>query len=245
MELATSDYVLLLLIGLITGFSKFSVGGMGMLILPLLMIVIPGPAALGALVPMYVATDIFAVSIYRKSINWGVLIRFLPPLLIGLVVGAWVIADISLSSFSWLIGGTILFILSFSWWLDNHNADFMRHPVMTNLAGFISGLLSLAASAAGPFVSIYLLEQRLSKESYVSTRAFIFFLVNIAKVPILMVLGYINWETTLLGFQLLPAVLVGACVGFLVLRKLDITHFKWLIRGLAAIAAVKLLVFPG
>ncbi len=40
------------LAALITGFSKFSVGGMGMLILPVMMIAYPGPEVMGIIIPM-------------------------------------------------------------------------------------------------------------------------------------------------------------------------------------------------
>lgn len=243
MELAVQDIILLSIVGLITGFAKFSVGGMGMLVLPLIMLLVPGPEALGVLVPMFIVTDVMAVALYRKSISWSVLARFLPIQLIGLAIGGWIIADISLSAFSWLIAGAIISMLALSWWLDHHDADFMRHPVMTTFSGFASGVLSMAASAGGPFASLYMLEQKLSKESYVSTRACSFLLVDIAKVPILLTLGYINWDTTQMGMQALPAVLLGACIGYWLLKKLALSQFKWVIRGIAFIAAVKL-IFP-
>ncbi|MCW8886928.1 MAG: sulfite exporter TauE/SafE family protein, partial [Motiliproteus sp.] len=48
-----SSFLILTLAGLITGVSKFSVGGMGMLVLPILMIAFPGPEVLGVLIPLY------------------------------------------------------------------------------------------------------------------------------------------------------------------------------------------------
>ena len=59
---------MLLAAGIITGFSTFSVGGMALLILPVIMIAIPGPEALGVIAPLYVVTDLMAISTYRKQI---------------------------------------------------------------------------------------------------------------------------------------------------------------------------------
>jgi hypothetical protein len=47
----------------------------------------------------------------------------------------------------------------------------------------------------------------------------------------------------MLSLQCLPGLVVGALLGYYVLGKLNIAQFKWLIRIMAAIAAIKLLVF--
>ena len=72
------SFVVLFVAGLITGFSKFSVGGMGLLVLPIVMIAFPGPEALGILLPLYIITDVMAVASYRNKIAWSVLARFYP-----------------------------------------------------------------------------------------------------------------------------------------------------------------------
>lgn len=231
--------------GLITGFSKFSVGGMGMLILPVLMIAYTGPEALSILVPMYILTDLVVVALYRKEVNWGVLLRLLPLQMLGMVLGSWLLADISASVFSALIGSIIIGMLLLGWWLENHDAAFMRHSAMASGVGLVAGVVSMTASAAGPLLSLYMLEQKLSKASYISTRALSFLFIDLAKIPLLLGLGYVNMETTLLGVKALPAVAVGALLGFFMLRRLELAQFKWIIRGMAGIAAIKLFVFSG
>lgn len=231
--------------GLITGFSKFSVGGMGMLILPILMIAFPGPEALGILVPTYIATDLVVVALHRKAVNWGVLLRLLPLQMFGMALGVWVLMEINTSNFSLMIGGIIIVMLLLGWWLEHHDAAFMRHPAMASSIGLVAGLVSIIASAAGPLLSLYMLEQKLSKQAYISTRAWSFLFIDIAKIPLLLPLGYLNIETTLLGIQALPAVALGALAGYWMLRRLELAQFKWLIRGMAVAAAVKLFVFSG
>ncbi|WP_417545458.1 sulfite exporter TauE/SafE family protein [Marinobacter sp.] len=240
MESAT---LILLTAALITGFSKFSVGGMGMLIVPVLMLAYPGLEALGILVPIYIFADLIAVFIYRNSVNWTVLFRLLPLLVIGMGVGAWFLSQMSGDQFALLIGSTILGMLLLGIWLDYHEAAFMRHPFTAKTVGLVAGTISMTASAAGPILSLYMMEQRLDKESYVSTRAWLFLMIDLAKVPLLYKLGFVNAETTLLGLQSIPAMLVGGLIGYLLLRKMQFQQFKWLIRMVAAIAAVKIFLF--
>ncbi|MBW0146218.1 sulfite exporter TauE/SafE family protein [Marinobacter arenosus] len=238
-----SETLILLAAALISGFSKFSVGGMGMLIVPVLMLAYPGPEALGILVPIYIVADLIAIFIYRKAVNWSVLIRLLPLLMFGMGVGAWFLAGMNGDQFALLIGLSIVGMLLLGIWLDHYEATFMRHPFTAKAVGFVAGVISMTASAAGPILSLYIMEQRLEKESYVSTRAWLFLVIDLAKVPLLYQLGFVNAETTWLGLQSIPGMLVGGLVGYLLLSKMQFQQFKWLIRVVSAIAAVKIFLF--
>ncbi|MFC6671075.1 sulfite exporter TauE/SafE family protein [Marinobacterium aestuariivivens] len=229
--------------GLVTGFSKFSVGGMGLLILPLLMIAMPGPEALGVIVPMYIATDLMAIVMYRREIAWKVLAGLLPPALAGVVLGSWLLSELDASAFTPLLGALILGMLGLGLWLDHRPTALMRHPLAARLTGLVAGFISMIANAAGPLFSLYLLEQRLSKNAYVSTRAWGFMLINLAKLPMLASLGLISSESLQLSLWGLPALATGAAVGYWLLRRLNLAQFKWLIRIMASIAALKLFAF--
>lgn len=238
-----SETLILLAAALLSGFSKFSVGGMGMLIVPVLMLAYPGPEALGILVPIYIFADLIAIFMYRRAVNWTVLLRLLPLQMVGMGLGAWFLSGMSADQFALLIGLSILGMLLLGIWLDHHEATFMRHPFTAKAVGLVAGVISMTASAAGPMLSLYIMEQRLEKESYVSTRAWLFLVIDLAKVPLLYQLGFVNAETTWLGFQAIPAMLVGGLVGYLLLMKMQLQQFKWLIRIVAAIAAVKIFLF--
>jgi len=235
--------VSLLLAGLVTGFSKFSVGGMGLLILPIVMISFPGPEALGVIVPLYVATDLMAISLYRKHISWIVLARFIPLGAAGILLGGWLLASINTQVFNYLLSLVILCILALGIYLDNKPENIMQHPLAVYFTGLLAGFISLIANAAGPIFSLFLMEQKLSKEAYISTRAWGFLIINLSKVPVLWSLGLLNWEVTSASLYALPGMLLGALIGYWLLRRLQLTQFKWLIRIMASLGALKLLVF--
>ena len=236
-----SVWLVLLAAGLVTGFSKFSIGGMGLLILPIVMIAFPGPVALGILIPMYIVTDILAVASYRKDIAWRVLFKFLPLGFIGVLFGGWIISDINAEDFKTLLGTIIVVIILLGVWLDYKPSTFMQHSIAAYFMGFWSGVISLIANAGGPLFSLFLIEQRLSKEAYVSTRAWAFFFINISKLPVLISLNLIDWEVTLLSMRCVPGLIIGAFIGHWLLKRLNLTQFKWVIRTMAAIAAIKLI----
>ena len=238
----TTALLIMLGAGLITGFSKFSVGGMGLLILPVIMIAFPGPQALGIILPMYIITDVLAVISYRKNIHWPLIARRLPVCLLGVVLGGWLLANINPGQFSWMLGLMIVSMLVLGVVLDNTKSNLMRYPVSGYLTGLLGGFVSLTSNAAGPFFSVYFMEQKLSKETYISTRAWAFLLLNLAKVPMLFALGLLSIESTIISLQSIPGLVIGACIGYWLVGKLKLVQFKWLIRIMASLAAIKLLL---
>lgn len=235
--------VCLLAAGLITGFSKFSIGGMGALILPILLIAFPGPEVLAITLPMYILTDILAAGTYRKNIDWSVLARLVPLCAAGIAVGAWLLSGLSNGHFKLLLGCLILGMLILGILLDLRDTTFMKLPIVGHLMGAITGFISMTANSAGPLVSLYLMEQKLSKESYIATRAWSFFLINLFKVPFFLHLGLLHKETLWFGVQALPGLAVGGFLGYWLLRRLEFKQIKWLIRGMSTLAAVQLFGF--
>jgi len=235
--------VVLFLAGLITGFSKFSVGGMGLLVLPIVMIAFPGPEALGILLPLYLVTDLMAVASYRNKIAWGVLGRFLPLAFLGVFIGSQFLANINEDQFLTFLGATIVAMIVLGLYLDFRPAAFMRKPVTAYLMGFFGGVISMVANAAGPLFSLFLLEQKLEKKTYVSTRAWAFFIINILKLPLYMSIGLLSVESAETSLYALPGLALGSYIGYHFLKKVNPIQFKWMIRIMSTLAACKLFLF--
>lgn len=239
----TTALVVMFIAGLITGFSKFSVGGMGLLVLPIVMIAFPGPEALGVLLPLYIITDIMAVYSYRKQISWTVLARFLPLGFLGVLLGSQLLTGIDADQFVTLLGVIIVGMIVLGLYLDTHSATFMQKPITAYTMGFFGGLISMVANASGPLFSLFLLEQKMSKDSYVSTRAWGFFIINLMKLPMYLSLGLMSQKSLTLSVYAIPGLLVGIVIGYHFLKQINPTHFKWLIRIMSTIAAMKLALF--
>ncbi|ETI59892.1 sulfite exporter TauE/SafE family protein [Marinomonas profundimaris] len=237
------SFVVLFVAGLITGFSKFSVGGMGLLVLPIVMIAFPGPEALGILLPLYIITDVMAVASYRNKIAWSVLARFLPLAFLGVFIGSQFLANIDADQFLTFLGVTIIAMIALGLYLDFRPASFMRKPVTAYLMGFFGGVISMVANAAGPLFSLFLLEQKLDKTTYVSTRAWAFFIINIVKLPLYISLGLLSVESTETSLYALPGLALGSFIGFHFLKKVNPIQFKWMIRIMSTLAAFKLFLF--
>ncbi|CUB04458.1 sulfite exporter TauE/SafE family protein [Marinomonas fungiae] len=239
----TTALVVMCIAGLITGFSKFSIGGMGLIVLPIVMIAFPGPEALGVLLPLYVITDVMAVYSYRRHISWPVLARFLPLAFLGVFIGAHLLSGLDASQFVIMLGVIMIGMIALGVYLDTQQATFMQKPITAYSMGFAGGLVSMVSNASGPLISLFLLEQKLSKDSYVSTRAWAFFLINLVKLPMYLSLDLLTPESLTMSAYALPGLLVGILIGYHFLKHVKPAHFKWLVRIISTIAAMKLMLF--
>lgn len=230
----------LMLAGLLSGFSKFSIGGMGLLVLPLLMVVFPGPEVLSILIPINLLIDVLAVVSYRRGISWSVLAKVIPLALVGVSLGTFLLAYINTESFNTILGIIIVGMLLLGLWLDTHDTSFMQNKTTGGVLGAFAGFISMVSNAAGPLFSLYLMAQKLPKEHYISTRAWCIFFINIFKLPMFYSLGLLTTESLGYSVQALPGLLVGCLIGYWTVNKLKFSQVKWLIRIMTTIAAVRL-----
>ncbi|GAB3483282.1 sulfite exporter TauE/SafE family protein [Marinomonas epiphytica] len=235
-----STLLFLLLAGLISGFSKFSIGGMGLLVLPLLMVVFPGPEVLSILIPINIIIDILAIISYRKGIHWQTLAKVLPLSLAGVFAGTFLLASIDASAFNTILGIIIVGMLVLGIWLDFHDTRFMKNKTTGGVLGAFAGFISMISNAAGPLFSLYLMAQNLPKRDYIATRVWCIFFINLAKLPLFYSIGLLSSQSLGYSFQALPGLLVGCLIGYWTVNKLKFSQVKWLIRVMTTIAAVRL-----
>ena len=231
------------LTALLVGFSKTSVGGVGILAVLLMAMAFPGKASPGVLLPMLIVADIFAVIYYRRDCNWSILIRILPMTAVGIFIGYLIVDLIPFEVFEKVIGFIILAMVVMGLVLDRYKQSFKGSGLWTYLVGVVAGVVTMIANAAGPVFGVFLLQMGLTKASFVGTRSWYFLLLNIFKVPFSANLGLITVDTLKLNLIFIPVIFVGAWLGVKFLKMINLTAFTWLIRITALVAAVRLILF--
>ena len=228
---------------LLAGFSKTSVGGVGILMVLLMAMAFPGKASPGVLLPMLIVADIFAVIYYRRDCNWSILIRILPMTAVGIFIGYLIVDLIPFEVFEKVIGFIILAMVVMGLMLERSKQSFTESGLWTYLVGVVAGIVTMIANAAGPVFGVFLLQMGLTKTSFVGTRSWYFLLLNIFKVPFSANLGLITADSLKLNLMFIPVIFVGAFLGVKFLKMINLTAFTWLIRITALIAALRLIVF--
>lgn len=252
-DLTTFKWILLALSGLLIGVSKTGLPGFGILIVPLMAMVVPGMKSAGLLLPLLIFADLFAIWVHRRNCLWRHILRTVGPALAGIVAGFLLMRSIGVDrpgsdvTMNRIIGGIVLFMLALRGWqtrfLTPDKQDRIPHNLPFAFAmGFLAGLTTMLANAAGPVMILYLLAVRLPKIHFVGTSAWFFFIVNWLKVPFHTQLATLTPETFLLDACLIPAILIGGILGLVALKRIPQHAFDRLVFILALIAAIYLLL---
>ncbi|MBL4739391.1 MAG: permease [SAR86 cluster bacterium] len=243
MDLSSLAYLYVGLAAFLVGFTKTSVGGVGILAVLLMALAIPGKASPGVLLPMLIAADIMAVIYYRRACQWHVLIRLMPAAFVGVVLGYFFLKLIPDVNFEQIIGWIILSMLAMDLGLSTAIKRHVKGRLVTAIVGMVAGATSMIANAAGPVFGIYLLQMGLNKSEFVGTRSWYFLVMNMAKLPFAIGLGLVTPQTLTLNLTYLPVILIGAVLGYKFLNYINIRVFGVLIRVAVLASAARLILY--
>ena len=251
MDLTPAAWVLLALGAATVGFSKTAIGGVGQIGVAVFAALLPAKESTGVLLPLLLVGDVTAVSIYRRHANWPILLRLLPLVAVGVVLGVAFIAVVDDTTMRRAIGVILLVLVGFH--LVQQRLAGEPRPVGEPLAplarpdaatagyGTLAGFTTMVANSGGPPTSLYLLRMGLSVDVFIGTLAWFFLVVNLAKVPFSAGLGLISASSLLLDLVLAPAVVVGALLGRVVIVRVRQEAFERLVLALVAASALLLL----
>ena len=246
-ETALWWYVTALGLGvLIIGIAKAGFGGgIGILAVPLVANALPAERAIGVMLPILILADVFSVWSHRK----GVSRRHLWPMLVGAAVGVmigaavlWTFQNSGHATLTWAlnmtIGSVCLCFVAIQLYrmLGGRVPHIPPGPVGGATSGGLAGIVSTIAHAAGPIISIYLLEQRLDKSRLVATMLLFFLVLNCLKLPTYLALGLVTTRTLTESALFAAFVPVGIIVGLWMHKRIAEKPFV-LIMYLAAAAA--------
>jgi uncharacterized membrane protein YfcA len=99
----------------------------------------------------------------------------------------------------------------------------------------------MVANAAGPVAALYFIASGLPKYAYIGTSAWLFLLVNCIKVPLMMDLGIIDFDS--LGFSagFMPYAIGAALIAPLIVKRINQKVFEVLIWVFVVIGGLKLI----
>ena len=87
--------------------------------------------------------------------------------------------------------------------------------------GIIGGFATMIGNVAGPIFAIYLLAMHLNKKSFIGTTAWFFFIINLSKFPLqVLVWKNIDLNTLAVDILVLPAIAAGAWFGIFIVKRI-------------------------
>jgi uncharacterized membrane protein YfcA len=248
--LALGGWAILVIAGFILGIAKGGLPAASILAIPLIALVVPGKTATGLILPILILGDLFALAYWRRSASWKDLGRALPWAIAGIAAGMFFLGRIDDRLMRPIIGAIVLGLLAI------HIVRQYFVPARLGPAapvgrsgrrffaatmGCLGGFTTMLANAGGAVMSIYFLALGLSKDTFIGTSAWFFFIVNLIKLPLMMKLGMITGESLGVNLAMLPALAAGTAAGIFIARRLDQKVFDITVSVLTAIACIRLI----
>ncbi len=233
------------LCALSVGVAKTGVPGLGILVVPLMVLAV-GDArqSAGWLLPLLCTADLFAVVVYRRHAQARRLFSLAPWVLVGMGGGAWMLGGPE-PLLRRAVGAIIFAMIALRLFRARapQDVDPAREPRARAAAyGIAAGFATVVANAAGPVMNMYLLVKRLPKEEFIATGAWFFFLVNLSKVPVYGALGLIGPPSLGFDLVLMPLVVAGSLLGRALVARIPQRAFEHAVLALTVVAGVLLLV---
>lgn len=245
MAFTTSEWVWLLLGAVLTGLGKGGVPGVGNLTVLIFASIIDPKLSVGVLLPVLIAADVVAVTLYRRHVDWRALLYFLPWMMVGVVLGYLVFGYLTARQLQHLIGVIVLATAAVQLGRSRLGAEQLAarpSAWFRALLGVVGGMATMLANAAGPVGQLYFLSLRLPKLLFVGTGAWIFFLINLFKLPWQADLGILSLPSIGTSALLMPAAVAGAMGGPWVMRRIDQRRFTQLVWIFIVIAGLRFLL---
>lgn len=236
----------------IVGMSKTGLPGSGLLAIPLFATVFDGRMITGATLPILIVADVFAVRWYRTHTRWDVLRPLARWILVGYGFGIafFVVVGSATRSIEVAIGGIVLVIIAIQ--LVRMFRGTPNRPATTATAatyGTTGGFTTFVANAAGPVINTYLVGLGLPKHEHLGTSAWLYFAVNVSKIPFYLALGawtaggpFFTVESLLFDALMVPAIVVGVVSGRSLFHRIPQRTFLLAVLVLSAGGAVKLVL---
>jgi len=246
------------LAALFIGVSKAGFGGgLGMLTTPLCVLAFGAKDAIGILLPLLCAGDLFSMRHYWGNWEKRNLKYLLPGVVVGVVIGVQLIGRFSARELNIAIGALAVLFVLFQWVKEivfRAEGAFAPNHAVGIPCGIGAGLTSTFAHGAGPVVAMFLIPQRLPKTRYVGTTVLVFAWINWIKLPFYWLdRGWVDWSwlpaesiitrhTLELSAWFMPFVPVGVWLGIWLNRRISEDWFTRIIYVLTLLAGLELLL---
>ena len=213
----------MLLCAIGVGMAKTGLGGLGMVVVPVLANIFGSKSSTGILLLLLIMADFFGVYYYHRHAELKKIIQLLPSALVGIFTGVYIGDKISDAQFQVLLG---LIIIAGAL-MTMIKIDVKQNKGLSTIIGFLGGFITMVGNAAGPIMSIYFLSMGFEKNKFIGTAAWFFLFVNVVKVPFHIIFWKtINFNTLLFDLTLFPMILIGAIIGVWIVEKIPEKPYK-------------------
>ncbi len=237
------NYIIAAICAFLLGISKSGIKGIASLIVTGLALVYGAKNSTGIMMPLLLVGDVFAITYYKRHVQKEYIIKLLPWMVLGVLLGVIGGSYISESIFKYGMALIILFSVGLMYyWENKKDKTVPSHWSFASSMGLLAGFTTMIGNLAGAFSNIYFLAMRIPKNNFIGTAAWLFFFINSFKVPFhIWSWKTINSESILISLKLIPFVIMGLIAGVFLVKKIEDEIYRKLILLFTAIGGVAIL----
>ncbi|WP_010140915.1 sulfite exporter TauE/SafE family protein [Oceanicola sp. S124] len=240
-----TDTILLILAALVVGASKGGLASAAAIAVPMLALFMNPIRAAALLLPVYIATDVVGVWLFRRDFSRRNLLILVPAMLVGIAV-ATVITPYTPEAVLLIFTGAIGLWHCLRSWLTRGRTEPVPARVLPGLFwGTLTGIASFITHSGAPPSQAYLLPQRLPKLQFAGTVAIAFAIGNLVKLPAYWSLGQLEGLNWGLVAGLAAAGIAGTFLGRALTARLSEALYLKVIQGLLFLLSIILLARGG
>ncbi len=227
----------------LVGLSKGGLPSVGAIAVPFLALVISPVTAAALLLPIFVASDMVGLYLYRRQFSARNLAILIPAALVGVGIGWAFSAHVSPLFVGFLVGLTGLAFCLNAWFGARFRGSAPKGADVPSglFWGALTGFTSFVSHSGAPPYQMYVLPQRLEKMVFAGTSTILFAIVNAAKIlPYWALSQFDHFDTSLL-YILAPAAILGTIVGKRLTVMIPEVLFYRLIQATLFLLSIKLI----
>lgn len=244
MDLSIAQWLIVVIASFLMGATKAGLKGMGIIVVALLVLVFEAKKQTGILLPILIIGDILAVVYYKRHVKWHYLAKFLPAMIIGVFIAAYLGDQLPEEAFKKWLGGVVLVSVIIMFWWDFKGKDNVPNNwLFAGSSGIAAGFATMIGNLAGAFANMFFLATRLPKNEIIGTSAWLFFIINLIKLPIhIFSWETINMDTFKIDLLMIPAIFLGFWVGLKIVAMINEQYYRYFLLIATSIGAIVILI---
>ena len=226
-------------------------GSIGLLSTPIMIAACGGDSrlAVAIMLPLLIACDQVALVKWWRRWNLRPIKLLLGGAVVGIAAGAVALAHLrrleqaggkvtANASLTFAIGAIAICFVIVQALRSLRSRPLAFRPVLWqgSCFGAAAGLTSTLTHGAGPITAMYLLPQQMPKETYVASTVLYYWIGNLLKLPVYILLARLDMVAVKAGVVLVPAAVAGTLLGVFLHRRVGQKQFNVIVYSLLALA---------
>ncbi len=224
-------------VGTLTGF------GTSTIMVPILLFFLPHPQTLLLVGIIHWLGDIWKILLFKKGLNWKLILTFGIPGIAATYLGANLIFSISEKLLSQILGIFLIAYVVFLFLKPGFKLSKSSLSAASGgaLSGFFAGIFGVGGAIRGLFLSAF----DLPKSVYIATAGTIAFFIDITRISTYLINNVVLEKKFLWGFILFaPASFLGAKLAKKIVGFIPQKNFRMMVAIFLFLIGLKFLLFP-